>query len=506
MQTTSLAFRRMAAGHVRRITWQFRAAFEKEFDPSVTLFELNTSVLDGADVLGSGDSDVITEWNKYIYTDYTPRIIGMEWSSELNYLSSITASMADITLNNYDDFFTRDSGSPLNDYLLPRRPLKLFAGFNNENLPQFVGLSEKAPEVDRTGRTASLHAQDFLTFLFTKKLDQVVMYQDMRVDEILIELFALFGVLPDQMRLEKARTTVPYAFFDKDRSLGSVVQDLMKAEMGSLYMDEEGFIVFQNRLRQKSSPVMTLDGSNIIDYEVSDESQIINRVNVKSEVREVQPLQVIYSSVQPLLVPAGSSASFFFQFEDPVTTIDTIDGYVANTSQSGDGDDVTGLVTVTDTDLFSNSVKVTFANAGTEDAYITTLNIIGNPARVTRVVNIIQKDQDSIDQFEEMAFDVESPYIQDEDAATSIAITLIHHFKDYGSRLVLTVKGSPALQINDVVRVIIDGIDNEFIVLKTENNTLDNKFGQRLTVQKYEIPTYFTLDVSTLNSTDELAA
>jgi hypothetical protein len=234
MQNTSAQFQAYATGDVRPLSWQFRASFDKAYDPSVTLFTLDVSLLDGVDVLGLDAADPITEWDKYDYADYTDRVIAMEWQQEFNFLSSITAAMADVKLNNYDALFTRDSGSALDPNLLPRRPIRLLAGFGGESIPQFVGLTEKIPQVDRKALTAGLHAQDFLSYMFTRKLDRTVMYENMRIDELLEELFGLFGVLPSQMILEEARTTVPFAFFLKNQTLGSAVAELMKAEMGSL--------------------------------------------------------------------------------------------------------------------------------------------------------------------------------------------------------------------------------------------------------------------------------
>lgn len=507
MQITTNQFVQLSRGDLRPLTWQFAVSFAKQFDDSVTFFTLDSSLLDGSDILASdADDSVLTEWAKYSYTDYSDRILSLEWSSELDFFNSVIASIADIELNNYDNFFTRGGGSAIEQYLLPRRPVKLLAGFKDERIPQFVGLTDKAPQINRKQRTATLHAEDFLSYIFAKRLDQSVMYVDQRVDEILENLFASAGVIASQMILDIARTTVPFAFFTKDQTIGDAVRDLMQAEMGSLYMDEKGFIVFLNRLRASGASVMTFDSSNIIDYDNSAEASIVNNVKVKAEVREVQPMQVVYSSVQALKILPSSSAEFFFQFEDPVTAIDDIDAYIANSSEDGSGTDVTSSVTVTDTDLFSDTVKVTFANATAFDAYITTLNILGTPARITKIVNVIEKDQTSIDEFEEQTLEIESPYIQDTDNAESIALTLVRHFKDYGNTITMDVKGTPALQLNDVVTIDIDDINDDFIVRKIEHQLRDNKYVQKVTAQKYEIPSYFTLDESQLDGEDVLAA
>lgn len=506
MQVTTAQYDAWANGDVRPLAWEFRASFDKTYDPDITFFTLDESLLDGIDVLGfTGDND-ITEWDKYDYRSFTDRIISMEWQQEFSFLSSITAAMADVKLNNYDQLFTRDSGSSLDPNLLPRRPIRLLAGFGNEAIPQFVGLTEKIPQVDRKALTASLHAQDFLSYMFTKKLDRTEMYVNVRVDEILANLFELFGVLPDQMNLEIAQTTVPFAFFEKDQNLGNAVADLMRAEMGSLYMDETGILVFKNRLRQSGDSVMLFNEQNVIDYTNSDEQAIINKVTVKAEVREIQPREVVFDLSEAIQINPGQTVSKFFSFQDPIFEVDDIEFYTANSAADGSGTDLTSDVTIVDQTLFSTSILVEIENTGATTLFLTDLLVYGEPAKVVRTIEVTESNQDSIDQFEEQTYTIESKYIQDEDTARSIALSILRRFKDYGNTITMDVKSNPALQIGDKITVQLDGIDDDFIIRKLQHVLADGKLRQTITAQKYDIPDYFTLDVSMLDGADVLAA
>jgi hypothetical protein len=407
--------------------------------------------------------------------------------------------------------FTRGSDSPIEQYLIPRRPLRIQSGFSDQLLPQFIGISENAPRAERASRTAEIHAEDFLRFIFDRKLDRTVMLIDKRVDEILYELFTSVGVLPDQMTLDMARTTVPFAFFEKDQTVGSAVADLMKSEMGSLYMDEFGQIIFINRLRDSGDPVATYNSSNIIDYSTSDETTIINSVNVKSEVRAVQPLQIVFNLSEAIRILPGETVTKFFQLDDPVTLVEPIIAFIANSELDGSGSDQYANVDIVTQTLFSTSLLLEIENTGAVPLYIISMTVEGTPAKVIRTVNVLEKDQTSIDEFEEQTYEVTSPYIQDEDTARSIALTIVRHFKDYGNTLELTVKSNPALQIGDLVDVDIDGIDDTFRVIKIVNVLGIGNFTQRLTVQKYEIPSYFILSSdsearSLLDGEDLLAA
>lgn len=511
MQTTSLQFRQLAAGYVRPLSWALRIAWAKAFDPTLEFFTLDTSVLDGDDILAPEGGEVITEWDKYLYADYTPRVINAEWVREFSMMQSVTAAMLDLTLDNHSSLFTRGGGSPLEDYLIPRRPIRFLAGFNGLNLPQFVGLTTKAPEVDRIGRTASLHAQDFLSYIFTRKLDQSVMYQDLRVDEILENLFDLVGVLPSQLHLDKALTTVPFAYFEKDMTFGYAIGELIKAEFGSLYMDEMGFIVFKNRLRVQTTPVMTLDESNVISYELSDEEEIINTVTVKSHVRIVQPQQPVFNLSEILAINPGETITKFFQLDDPTTSIQPIIAYTVNSDEFGEGTDLYGDIDIVSQTLFGTSVKVEIENTGSTKAYILDMTIDGTPAQIKREVDVVEKDQTSIDDFEEQTYELESIYIQDEDTAEAIALTIIRHFKDYGSTVILEIKGTTALQIADRVTLGLTDVTGDHVITKIVNGLREGKLYQRLTAQQYDIPDYFILSsdsvaMSLLDGTDVLGA
>lgn len=505
MQITSSQYDDLATGYVRPLSWDVRVSFTKIFDPDIEFFTLDTSLLDGVDVLSPDDSSVIQPSDKFEYQNYDERLISMEWEREELVPYSVTQAFGNVTLNNYDNYFTRGSDSPIDQYLLPKRPIRLLAGFDGLNLPQFVGLTTEVPNVNRASRMASVPCIDFLSYLFDRPLDTTVMYQDLKTDAILENLLTSFGLIPGQYDLDEAFNEIAFFYVEKGQKFGDIVKQLMQAELGSLSMNEAGVIVFRNRLRSIDTPVVTFTNRNIIDYSVSDEGKIINVVEIKADVREVQELQVVYSSIQPLLVPAGQTMEYFFNFEDPVTTIDTVDGYVANTAEDGSGTDITTDVVVNDTDLFSTAVKVVFENTGIVDAFITELNILGTPARVSRQIYLREDDADSIEQFEEKTLVIENNYIQSKDAANSLALSLINYYKSYANTIELEVKGNYALQIGDTIAVNVDSIDADYRISKIVNILSGARFTQRLTGKIYNIPSFFILDQSLLNGTDVLA-
>ena len=204
-------------------------------------------------------------------------------------------------------------------------------------IPQFVGLTEKMPSVEEKSKTISVHAIDFMYSLFNRPLDQAVMYQNMRTDQILAALLVAFGISPTQYNFDLGYNIIAFAFFDKGSKFGDVVKKLMQAEMGRFFMDEEGVIRFKNRQNYSSSPVWFFNETNIIDIQTSKQDDIINVVEIKANVREVQANQKFWELQSAVQVPATSSISLWADFEDPVTTVDDPE-----------------YITIADTSLFSH--------------------------------------------------------------------------------------------------------------------------------------------------------
>lgn len=502
MQTISERFQELQAAHMRPLSWQFKASFDKTLDDSVTFFTMDVSVLDGVDILASESENILAEWNKYIYTDYSDRVIQLEYQRERQSPYSINLAIADIKLNNYDGFFTRGQ-SPLDPNILPRRPMRISAGFGGENIPQFVGLSDAVPKLDYSSHTADVHCEDFLSFLFGRPINQTVIYQNVKTDEVLDNLFQLLGLTSGQYILDEGFNIIPFVYFEKGTTFGDAIKQLMEAELGSLYMGEMGIIRFVNRVNVVGGPVFTFNESNIIDYSLSTEDNIINVVEITAAVREVQPTQIVFTGQDTELV-AGTN-EVFFNFTDPVTSIEDITGYIANSASDGTGSDVTSDVTVIDVNLFATSVKVTFDNASGSTAYLKNISISGTPAKVVRNISLRTQDAASVDAFDEHVYKVDNNLIQSNDGAISLALSLLNFYKDFASTIELNVKGSHALELGDTIKVTIDSIDQTYSITKIQNVIGGSRFSQQITATVFNVPSFFTLDQSILDGSDTLS-
>lgn len=506
MQGRSSRFDPLAKGYVRPISWDVRASFDKAFDSDVGFFILDTSVLDGPDILAPVDDNPVQEWDKYAYSDLTDRAIQVEVTREETEPYSVVQAYGDVTLNNYDNYFTPDSGSPIDQYIIPRRPFRLGAGFGGEALQQIVGLSSRMPEIDKSSRTASFHVIDFMSYLFDKDIGETIILEDVRTDEVLDYLFQYMGLLSNQYVLDDSLNTIKFFFVTKGTKFGDIVSDLLEAEIGRLYLDELGVIRFKNRYNYDLDPVYTFNKSNTIDYQVSDEDLVINSVKIISEVREVQALQSVWISSSPYELSSGQSVTIFAEFADPVTTandpvysdIEISDSHYISALNS-DGTGVYTDIDLTSLDLFSTNAKLVFENTGATTAYITAMEIYGTPAKVVDTIKIEEKDQDSIDTFEEQLYEINNNYIQDRSGASSRALILLNDYKEYGSVIDLEVKGNPALQLGDAVTLDLDGYQGIYVLTKEIIVVRPGQLTQRLRARKKVVPLFFTLDESLLD-------
>lgn len=502
MQVVTNKFHQLASARNRPVSFRVFMSLNKVYDDDITFFTLDTSILDGGDFL-QGTTSIVQEWDKYLYEDFSQRVISVEWQKEETIPYSFVMSMADVVFDNHDDMFTPGTSQNYADDILPRRPIRILSGFDGECVPCFIGLTEGMPEIDEKNKTAKFHCIDFINFLYEQKLTEAVIYQDKRTDEIIDALLQLVGLSPTQYSLDEGVLTVPFAYFEKDTKFGDAIKDLMIAECGTFFLDETGVIRFRNRQNFNDTSQFTYNRGNVTDFKTRTESDIINVVEITSKVREVQSTTNIFELSSPILVPANDTVVKFFDYQDPVTTVAT-PTYEAYANSDGTGTDLTANISIDSQYNFSKASKITFENSGGTNAYITNLQINGTPAVVTKEIFVREENATSITKYEEQLFSIESEYIQTEDEARTIALVLLNYYSEYGSIYELTGQGSPALQLNDQVHVDLGTPQTDYAVQKIYCS-MNNGFTQRINVRVRVDLDYFTLDTSTLDGGDVLS-
>lgn len=490
-------------------------SFPKAFLEDVDFFTIGVSTIGGTDII-KGEGDVIQEWDKYQYDDYTNRIMQMEITRQEEAVNSVALAMADIKMRNTDNYFTPHAGSAIEDFVLPYRPAKLYMGFGSESVPLFVGLTDKMPTVDEKGKTASFHLIDFMYSLFNRPLDRTVILETVRTDEALEELMDVAGILPTQFDFDIGFNIIDFVYFEKGTKFGDAVKELMEAEMGRFYMNEVGVIRFKNRQNYESTPVAYFDKSNVLDIKTKTQDDIINVVEIKAKVRQVQALQKYWELQGAFAIPANSVVEVWADFDDPVTTVDDPE-YIAsastslfttNTQEDGTGSAVASGISVTTT-KFAKSFLMEFENTNAFAVYITTLELFATPAKVVKEIYVREQDDASVAEYDERPMVIENDFINNEGDAFSKAKIILDDWSQYGGISELTVKGNPALQLGDAAGCTIPGYEGTYVITKIVNKLLITGEGiqmtQTLNVKKREFRTYFTIGISTIGGTDEIA-
>lgn len=510
MQATSARFDELQALDVRPIGQRVRVSFDKTFDEDVEFFTLDESQLDGVDVLAPVGDNVLAEWDKYSYTDYSDRVMYVEWTKEEDFPYSVYTGLADVAFTNHDDFFTPGSGSSIDGTVLPRRPFRILSGFKNENIPQFVGLSDSMPKIDEKAKTATFHCEGFLSYLFNRKLDETAMFIDKTTDEVLTEIFTDSGLLPAQFDFDIGVNEIGFAYFEKDTTVGNAVKQLMEAEMGSLYMDEFGIIQFKNRTSVSNASVASFDKSNTIDLEVLGQDRIINTVSIISDVREVQDLQPIYQQEEVREIPANGQIEVWADFFDPVTSANTpvlgftdSDSYFEVYDAETGGSEV-GSVSAT-AEVFAMSTKITLTSTNAFPVYLRTMEIWGTPAKVVDKLRETYVNPTSVGKYEEQLLTINNNLVQSRSGADSLGFTILNQFAEYQSNIRMNVKAQPALQLGDTIAVDYDNIVGDYVISKIENTINQGSLRQIIEARLPVLTEFFTLNESQLDGSDVLS-
>lgn len=514
MQNVPAQFNSYAKGDVRPHAWGARVSFDKAFDNSVTFFVLNQSQLDGTDLLAPSTDNPIQAWDFYDYKDFSDRLTYMSWDRSLEFPYSVVSARADFELANTDDYFTPGSASPIANYILPKRPVRLLSGFKNMLIPQFVGLTQGMPDVSVPAKTAVFTALDFLTQIYSMPIRNTIAMQNVRTDEVLANIFTQFGLSTAQYDLAKARNLIPFLFFEqKQQTAGDVIRKLMEAEGGMLWLGEDGIIRFRPRLETLANPVYSLDASEIIYVSVSSDDEIINSVKFTGEIRAVQEYQVVYLKTeggQANIIPANSSGVFSAELQDPCLTVEqpTVgeqSGVSWLVARQPDGTIVTTNITVTGSSLKTNSFDVFIQNDNAFAVDISDMELWGQPAKIIDTVRKTLSYQPSIDKYEIKQIIIDNNFIQSEDQMESLGLATLDEYSEYASIIDLEIKGNPAIQLGDIIEVNYQQYTGEYRVIQISSSLFLGQFSQKLKLRSYTPREYFQLNVSHLNGTAVLA-
>lgn len=528
MISTTDEFASVANGTIRPLALNAKISFTKNRDDDISWFILDQSILDGADILATDSSDTIQLWDAYEWDDVSKDVIGMNWSRSVAFPYNVQSALCELQLNNISQKYTYgNTSSPYSGYILPKRPMRTYAGFKKvgvaEVVPVFVGLTQKMPKYSGLNDSqATFSAQDFLSEIAETQLNETVMLRNVRTDEAIATILDAYGMDSSMYDLARGINVIPFLVFEKGLNAGNILSKLVQAENGALWLDEKGIIRFEPRTADVGkNPVMTFDKNNIITLSPSRTDGIVNRVKIKSDIREVQANQPIFSMINEdgytkpsdedsYRIQASGNLTVWLSMDDPIWTASlnpTLNGASndsAFTAVDLSGNAITSGITASGT-LFSDSIKLDFTNGTAKPVSITFLEIWGEPAKVVDTIEYNAYDEDSVEQFGEMILDIsDNNCFGSYQNADSYAMDILKRRAGYSPTMTMTVKGNPALQLGDVVHIDYKYEGDYKVVGIKSAITNSAGFTTALTVEHFTLMTAFKLDVSILDGTDVL--
>lgn len=513
MQIVSDKFKKAFSGNIVAIDWNAKISFSRKKNESTEWFTLGKSKLDSGDLLATPEGNPAQVWDAFQYEDVSDRLLAMNVERSVKFPHNVQSGVADIKLNNYDDyfsFFETTKKSPVADYIVPKRPLRLHLGAKNAGSVQvFVGLTEKLP-IYNDDKTITWSALDFLSDIADTKLNRTIMMRDVSTDVLLREIFKQYGMDENQFSIKKGQNIIPFVYLKNDDNVATVLKNLVQAENGSLWLDEQGIIRFENRSGNlgKTSQ-MIFNESNIISIETERADDVVNYVNIKSDVREIQPLQPIFSTEgkEEWVIRPGDKLTIWLTLDDPAWSVQPI-SVGTKTGESWvelkKGDRVDNSGVTLKGELFADSYKLVVNNIGTTTSKISKIELWGESAKVVDTIKYEAFDRESMEKYGKKALEItDNPYFGNYRNCDLFATDVLTKYAKFSPTISMKVKGNPALQLGDVVSVNYKN-KGDYLITGIKTSLSSSGYETILTGKPHKVASAFILDKSVLDGKDLL--
>ena len=520
MQDVTPTFKAHAVQDTTKPVAQLLVSWLKQFDPDIVFFTIGVSTIGGTDPI-KGERNTISSFDQYEYVDESAHLLDLTVERQTNEpIYSAARAIADLELENTGQRFTPDSDPTIGSYIKPKRPVRIYLGFDREpqeKIQIFVGELSEFPLVDNRRMTVNMSAIDFANTIWNVPLEETQIYLDKRSDELIEILLQAAGFSGDNYELDTGLNTIAFAYFKKGQKIGEIIEKICEAELAVFYADENGTFRFENLFHYNNPPhdvsVLTITDDIVLEEKQPDVKKIVNVAEITAHPRSQKSNQVIWRLPSAIQISSGQTYEFFIDYDDPIVTIDTPAGYGshtssyfrANTASDESGLDVTADFLVSDFTNFAEASKLSITNNSGAVAYLTAVEIWGTPAKkVFGEGGLYYRYQDdtSVAEYEENVATIDNDFIQNTSFANSISQFLVNQRKDANDYLELTVRGQPHLQIGDLVtRNSLTYYINRIV---TKLNASDGLI-QELVLVSRNISDYFTIGVSTIGGVDIIA-
>lgn len=515
MQSVSAAFTAEEKDVTRKIAHNLQVSWKRFSTLSNRTFTIGVSTIGGNDIIGINPGAIGSPGN-YKYFDESAYVTQLAWERGYNMpTGGLSKALAEAELDNTSGRFTpryMGGNSELFTAILPRRPLIINAGFNfggvDNVIPQFAGIISEPPEVDTREKKVSLKATDYIDYFQNKFLDQSVMFTGQRTDQVLTTLSNLLGMSTAQYDYDYGVNIIPFGYFPVGSKFSEVVNDLVEAELGHYYQNEEGKFIFENRQHWDSAPFNSVQKliltSQVINAEAPNTDHLINVVEVSGGVRKKQPLQIIFTLSTPLPLNPSGDNELFINFDDPILEIitPTSADWTANLAEDGSSTNTTTQLTLRYIDKFAQATKLTFHNSNTTGGFLTSLVLHGRPAKVAYDLYYRAQRDASVTAYSEQPITIDNDFISDPTWAKTLSQMVLNDFAFPENLQRITIRAIPELQLGDLI-----SWQGRYWRVFDIKSTLDPSVGflQELLLLQRTITSYFRIGISTIGGTDKIS-
>lgn len=524
MQVTPANFTSESRDSTRQIATSALVSWKKQALSSYRPFTIGVSSIGGNDPIASQGA-VVSDWNKYVFFDESAYLTGMAYERGLKMpTGGLTMGQYELDFDNTSRRFTPSYMGGHSELFTAvakvMRPTIINAGFNyggiDNMIPQFVGLNDKSPLIDTRNRSVKITGFDFMTYLQNKYLDTSVMFTSQTTDQPMKTALTTLGFGTSQYKLDTGINTIPFGMFEAGTRFSDMFDQLAEAEGGQFYQDEFGVLRFENRQHWYSAPHSTvqkvIQTAEVLEAQSPNNDHLINVVEIKSPVYEKQAEQIIYKSVSAgsaiATIAAGASQDVLVSFSDPALSMTTPVGSAAasyfkgNSLADGTGTDQTGSLSITSSYKFAQAARFTFNNSSGSAIYLAELVVTGRIAKHTSDIYYRAQDGSSVTAYQERPFTLTNQFIQNFSWAQSYANLILQDFSEPENLQKITIRAKPDLQLGDLISW--QGHYWRLFDIKTTINPSVG-FIQELSLLQRYIASYFTIGISTIGGTDQIA-
>ena len=418
-------------------------------------------------------ASVYIKWDGTNWTDETDRLKNVTGFEEMGGgLFETGSGEIDLEFYNEDYHFTlgHENCVITEEQMVPKRLVKVDIGFGDYHLTRFYGYIDKY-KIDPKSGTFAIHGFDRSYILKTLK-SGYVFFEDKTITELMTWLAEFCGLTSAEYNIEETSEVIKFAYFE-DRTVWFLMNRLAEAEGGRVFFDNNNILQFWNRshLSFTTTPAFEYKYDDYImgqPYEISDKD-IKNKIRVRATSREVMDEEVIwdfrdesdeFGRVRAYNDDSKNDTTFNVTLENPVTSfvrpLVAYTDYEANTAKDGSGSDLTTDIEFIQVGTFLRGLLFQIRyNASSGIAYFTKFQVRGTPAKIYSIIDVTLEDEASQALFGVREKEVENPYIDDVDFATSIAQLQLNMFSKTLSDFYTETVAIPWIVPGDVVAVQI---------------------------------------------------